>query len=891
MIMGAVSKLWSMSLQADLLIFAVLTVRFFLKKYPKAYVYFLWMLVGVRLLCPVFVETPFSLQPETILPDGIAQNGGFLSGQEPYSRMSLPDGQGIQTDISGKEGISSGGSDITGAGTGVNGGIPISSEKDIDNMENPDTSNGSRTHDEGIIMRLFHKVFHPEASGFDLSGLNVPGVGVFQEETSGLTEIFGVLVIVYLAGVGVFVCFYLIQYAVMRCRISTAVRGKQNIWFSEKIDSPFVFGIIRPRIIMPYGLKKQEGYQILKHEQTHIRHHDPLIRLIGTLCICLHWWNPPVWLAVFKMNQDMEMYCDEAVLRDASPEEKKSYARTLLSFAEKRSGLSVGLAFGESHTERRVRNLQRKRKGGILITGLVVTIAVFCVVAFMTIPGIDAEGADSAGNTGTEDTVLGHTGNGDLQTGDPGSHANGNITGSAASSVSGTGNISLTEGDKEYLMNICPKIPEFVSEEELKDVTFWREFLFNYYTSDFDRETVDRYVDQWGYEVPCVKVSYDEVQNTVEQIFGKTLSAYLDDMSTLGETSVIYEEDFFYISISDSPAYKYEYVSDTDTDILKEVELLEGLYDDEEYQNRIYLYLLPADNERGFIVSGKERVSVPQNITEGIIEGTSFEVDMNSFGQVTFAAYAPNTSMNPYEDVAFKLIQGEQAVYTFNRSDIGQDKEAWIFQNVAAVAFPDLNGDGYTDVITIVNYKFGEGTPSESTLSEARIFTGRENRYFIEERTLEEEYNNSHEQKTVSDIENFVTRPEYQDYFERTSIYGMWKVTEHIQSAGVYALSEEEIKSLENKHLQYGRYWYKVLSDENAYTVDNYRKESITVEQFEEDFMVDVAAMGFSTTSLDYFELEGVSDSASLFGQFFYQIDADNALIYYEGVFFRAVRE
>ena len=55
--------------------------------------------------------------------------------------------------------------------------------------------------------------------------------------------------------------------------------------------------------------------------------------------------------------------------------------------------------------------------------------------------------------------------------------------------------------------------------------------------------------------------------------------------------------------------------------------------------------------------------------------------------------------------------------------------------------------------------------------------------------------------------------------------------------------------------------------------------------------MVDVAAMGFSTTSLDYFELEGVSDSASLFGQFFYQIDADNALIYYEGVFFRAVRE
>lgn len=827
MILGEVSKLWSMSLQADLLILVVLTVRFFLKKYPKAYVYFLWMLVGVRLLCPVFVETPFSLQPETILPDGIAQNGGFISGQGSYFRIGLPDGQGIQTDISGKENMSSGGSDIASTGMGENGSIPLSSEKDRGNMDDP-----------------------------DLSGLNVLGVGEIQEETSGLVKVIGLLVIVYLAGVGVFICFYLIQYIVIKYRISTAVRGKQNVWFSEKIDSPFVFGVIRPRVIMPYGLKRQEGYQILKHEQTHIRHHDPLIRLIGTLCICLHWWNPLVWLAVFRMNQDMEMYCDEAVLRDASPEEKKLYARTLLSFAEKRSGLSVGLAFGESHTERRVRNLQKKRKGGILITGLVVTIAVFCVVAFMTIPGIDAGGA-------------------------------------TASSVSGAGNgnISLTEGDKNYLMNICPKIPEFVSEEEMKDVIFWREFLFNYYTSEFDRETVDRYVDQWGYEVPCVRVSYDEVQNTVEQIFGKPLSAYLDDMSTLGEASVIYEEDFFYISISDSPAYKYEYVSDTDADILKEVELLEGLYDDEDYQNRIFLYLLPADNERGFIVSGKERVPVPQNITEGIIEGTSFEVDMNSFGQVNFAAYAPNTSMNPYEDVAFKLIQGEQAVYTFSRSDMGQDKEAWVFQNVAAVAFPDLNSDGYTDVIVIVNYKFGEGTPSESTLSEARIYTGRENRYFIEETTLEEEYNNSHEQKTVSDIENFVTRPEYQDYLERTSIYGMWKVTEHIQPEGVYALSEEEIKSLENKHLQYGRYWYKVLGDENPYTVDNYRKETVTAEQFEEDFMVDMAAMGFSTTSLDYFELEGVSDSASLFGQFFYQIDADNALIYYEGVFFRAVRE
>ena len=870
MILGAVSKLWSMSLQASMLILVILAVRFLLKKYPKVYVYFLWMLAGVRLLCPIFVETPFSLQPETILPDGIVQNEGFNSGREPYSQGQLLENQGIWTNISGKGNVSIGGSGDSGAGIGMgdNETVPLSSGKDV-NLNNMDVPDDGKVRDEGITAGLFSKVFDSQASA--------------------LARVSVLLVMVYLVGVGAFTCFYLIQYVVIKCRISTAVRGKQNVWFCEKIDSPFVLGVIRPRIIMPYGLKKQEGYQILKHEQTHIRHHDPLVRLAGTLCICLHWWNPLVWIAVIKMNQDMEMFCDETVLRDASPEEKKSYARTLLSFAEKRSGLSIGLAFGESNTEKRVRNLSWKRNGGIVITSLVMTLTVFCVAAFMTIPRIEAEGADiNTGNAGADNTGLNTIGDSGLQAGSPGSNnTDGNVTSGTGQSVSGmgSGSIFLTEEDKEYLMGICPKIPDFASEEEM-NIVFWREFLFNYYTSDFDRETVDRYVDQWGYEVPCVKVSYDEIQNTVEQIFGKPLSAYVEDLSTLSQTSVIYEEDYFYISISDSPDYKYQYVSDTDADILKEVELLEGLYDDEDYYNRIYLFLLPADNERGYIVSGKDRVSVPQNTEEGIIEGATFDVEMNPHGQVTFAAYAPKTPMNPYEDVAFKLIQDKQVVYSFGGSGIRQDKEIWEFQNIAAVAFPDLNGDGYTDVITIVNYKFGE-----STLSEARIYTGREGRYFIEETTLEEEYNNTHDQKTISSIEDFTAQPEYKDYFERTSIYGTWRVTEHIQPSGVYALPEEEIRSLENKHLQYGRYWYKISGDEESYTVDNYRKDSITAGQFEEDFRTDIEAMGLSAASFDYFELEGVSDSASLFGQYFYQIDADNALIYYEGVFFRAVRE
>ncbi|MCM1541144.1 MAG: hypothetical protein NC121_07775 [Blautia sp.] len=739
MMMEVISRLWSMSLQAGILILVVLAVRFFLKKYPKVYMYFLWMLVGVRLLCPVFVEAPFSLQPETIRPDGIVRNGGIPVGGDRDLERLLPDGQGTQADISGQENNLLGElpKDINaGIGMEENGVYPLSPEKDANanHLENDNLSSGNHTSNhENIIAEFLQKTSN--------------------SASSGSTGILNILSIIYLAGTGVFFIFYTVQYLVMKRRVSAAVRGKQNVWFCDRIDSPFVLGIIRPRIIMPYGLTKQEGYQILKHEQTHIRHHDPLIRLIGTFCICLHWWNPLVWMAVFKMNQDMEMFCDESVLRNASPEEKKSYARTLLSFAEKRSGLSIGLAFGESHTERRVRNLARKKNGSIMVIGLVIMLAVFCTAAFMTVPKIDAEGTGSSG-TDNEGSI-------GIQAGGRADNEGNGIQ--ADNEINGTGNGGIQPGN-----------------------------------------------------------GTGSAGNNGVQTGGGTGSAGNNGVQTSG-----------------------------------------------------------GANSTG---------------NDGMITGQSFDVEFNPHGQVTFAAYAPNTEFNPGEDVAFKLLQNGQVLYTFGGHSIRQDKNIWKFHNVAAVSFPDINGDGYTDVITITNYIFDEGGPAEDTLLEARIYTGRENGNFVEEGSLEEAYNNFHDQKTITDIQNFTAQPEYQDYFAGTTIYGKWKVTEHIPPAGIYALSDEEIKSFEDIHLEYGRYWYYMGSqpynyDVPAYTVENYRKEKIYASQFEEGFRTNLDTMGLSVTEFDYFELEGVEDSAPLFGRYFYQIDANNALIWYEGVFFRAVRE
>lgn len=172
----------------------------------------------------------------------------------------------------------------------------------------------------------------------------------------------GLLQLVYIVGALAVTAVFLWQYVRMRRRIRFAVRDSENIWLCENIASPFVMGIFRPRIYLPYGLQGKERGFTLMHERTHIRHLDPLFRFLGLIAVCLHWWNPLVWYAYRAACEDMEMYCDESVMRDRALEEKKAYANTLLSMSARHSGLAVFPAFGRSGTEKRVRSLLLKKE-------------------------------------------------------------------------------------------------------------------------------------------------------------------------------------------------------------------------------------------------------------------------------------------------------------------------------------------------------------------------------------------------------------------------------------------------------------------------------------------------------------------------------------------------
>lgn len=319
--MAIANKLWMMSLQAGILIMVVLLVRIMLKKYPKIYTYCLWILVGFRLLCPIFIETSFSLQPDYAVLSNAVQE---------------------RTQMGGIKGIY-------------------------------DTWKGELT-DTAKNTGEFTK---PDSTRNEFSGTQNIG----RKDWKGK-----MIAVIYAVGISVVLGFYLLQYFVIKHRISTAVHDEGNVWLCERISSPFVMGVVNLKIILPYSLSEKEKQHILKHERMHIKHFDPFVRTVGMVCLCLHWWNPLVWIAAHKMNQDMEMYCDEAALKNSTIEERKSYARTLLAFAERQNVFFIGLAFGESNTERRVKNIMNKRKGSVFTVSVIAALVIFCAAAFMTIP-------------------------------------------------------------------------------------------------------------------------------------------------------------------------------------------------------------------------------------------------------------------------------------------------------------------------------------------------------------------------------------------------------------------------------------------------------------------------------------------------------------------------
>ena len=196
-----------------------------------------------------------------------------------------------------------------------------------------------------------------------------------------------VLTVIWLLGVAALFLYSAVSYRRLRRRVCEAVILRDNIYQIENVCSPFVLGIIRPKIYLPYHMDKREMDHVIAHEQTHIRRRDHWWKPLGFLLLTVHWFNPLLWLGYILLCRDIELACDEKVIREMDSEQRADYTQALVSCSvSRRSIAACPLAFGEVGIKERVKSVMNYKKPAFWI---VLASAVVCAVAavcFLTDP-------------------------------------------------------------------------------------------------------------------------------------------------------------------------------------------------------------------------------------------------------------------------------------------------------------------------------------------------------------------------------------------------------------------------------------------------------------------------------------------------------------------------
>lgn len=334
-----------MSIGACFVIAVVLIARLLLRRAPRKYCYALWLVVLFRLLCPVSFQSAFSLFSVTGAPAHLLE-GGF-------------------------------------------GTAPVA----LDGSSNQ--QNQLPALDEGKN-----------------TGQTPAGGGALKQEH--VLEWEDILTLIWIAGIVVLAGYSAVRGLLLQCRLRAARRGHSGstesvlsawlahteVWEVPGLETAFVMGVIHPCIYLPAGLDLQTQQYIVAHECTHLRRGDPFWRMLGFAALCLHWYNPFVWVAWMASSRDMEMSCDEAVVRNLGICAKKGYSAALLSLASGQHDL-IGkmLAFGKGETGSRIRNVLNYKRPAIWLT-IVMTVCMAALGVFLAADPPGQLNADTAGNKG-----------------------------------------------------------------------------------------------------------------------------------------------------------------------------------------------------------------------------------------------------------------------------------------------------------------------------------------------------------------------------------------------------------------------------------------------------------------------------------------------------------
>ena len=315
-------KILNLSITASYVIAAVVLLRLiFRKKAPKKLICALWALVGLRLVCPVSLESVLSLIPsaETVPPEIVSSPA-------------------------------------------------------------PQIASGFAT---------VNSVVNPV-----LSGTFAPATEQSVRPMQVLTEV-GAWV--WIVGV-LAVCLYgLISYVRLKRKMADAVLLSGNIFQSEKAESPFILGFYRPKIYLPFSLSDTDRENVIAHETAHIKRKDHIIKPLAFLLLAVYWFNPLVLVSYVLLCRDIELACDEKVIRDLSEDSRKVYAKSLLDCAVKRKSIAAcPLAFGEVGVKTRIKGVMNYKKPAFWVIIITVAAIIITSVCFLTNPKQDEDTVGSS---------------------------------------------------------------------------------------------------------------------------------------------------------------------------------------------------------------------------------------------------------------------------------------------------------------------------------------------------------------------------------------------------------------------------------------------------------------------------------------------------------------
>ncbi|MGN1017088.1 MAG: M56 family metallopeptidase [Faecousia sp.] len=320
------------SFHGSIVILAVLVLRLVLRRAPKKYVCFLWVLAGIRLLMPFELQSSLSLQPETRQVAGVRweQPADLREPAEPVWDNAEP---GLEAPT------------FSVSAPAVTEPAPVS-------VETPAAP-------------------APAAKpSFDWKTL-IPWA--------------------WLAVAAGFGIYSAVSYINLKRKVRLAVKIPGG-WECEGIETAFILGFVKPKIYIPMGMSRKERRYILAHERTHLEKGDHWIKMLGYIALALHWFNPLVWVSYILLCRDIEMACDERVIRFMEPEERKAYSTALLNCSANHAHCAAcPVAFGEVDVKKRILSVLNYRKPGFWVSLVSVIAIVFVAVCLVTSP----KGSDS----------------------------------------------------------------------------------------------------------------------------------------------------------------------------------------------------------------------------------------------------------------------------------------------------------------------------------------------------------------------------------------------------------------------------------------------------------------------------------------------------------------